>query len=180
VCAQPVAVGPLAFDPARTPQAQKIARLLEQAHVPCIAVASVQALLWEKVLYNCGLNPLGALHGLTYGEVVASPELRPMLDSAIGEGFEVARALGVGLRWSDAEAFREYFHTVLLPPTAAHRSSMRQDLEAGRLTEVEAISGAIVRAGERCRVPTPVNARLLAAIHAAEQSALARTKPRDR
>jgi 2-dehydropantoate 2-reductase len=48
---------------------------------------------------------------------------------------------------------------------------MRQDLEAGRRTEVDAIGGAIVQAGARCGVPTPVNARLVDAIHAAERAA---------
>jgi 2-dehydropantoate 2-reductase len=137
------------------------------AGIPAEALPSVEPLLWEKVLYNCGLNPLGALHGLTYGEVVASPELRSVLDAAIDEGFAVARASGIALPWQHAADFRAYFHAALVPPTAAHRSSMRQDLEAGRRTEVDAIGGAIVRAGARTGIATPVNARLVAAIHAA-------------
>ena len=47
---------------------------------------------------------------------------------------------------------------------------MRQDLEAGRRTEVDAIGGAIVRAGARCGVATPVNGHLVDAIHAAERA----------
>jgi len=107
---------------------------------------------------------------LTYGEVVASRELRPVLDAAIDEGFAVARASGIALPWREAAEFRAYFHATLVPPTAAHRSSMRQDLEAGRRTEVDAIGGAIVRAGKRTGVPTPVNARLVAALHDAERT----------
>lgn len=170
VNAQPVAIGPLREDRALVAGAEEVAALLADAGIPAVAVASVEPLLWEKALYNCGLNPLGALHGLTYGEVVASAELRPLLDAAIDEGFAVARAAGIALRWSDARGFREYFYSTLVPPTAAHRSSMRQDLEAGRRTEVDAIGGAIVRAGERLGVPTPVNVRLVAAIRAAERA----------
>jgi 2-dehydropantoate 2-reductase len=70
----------------------------------------------------------------------------------------VARAAGIVLPWSSDAAFLEYFYATLVPPTAGHRSSMRQDLEAGRRTEADAIGGAIVRAGARLGVPTPINA----------------------
>lgn len=171
VNARPVAIGPLHEDDALLGRAREVATLLLDCGIPTEALSSVEPLLWEKALYNCGLNPLGALHGLTYGEVVASPELRPLLDAAIDEGFAVARACGIALPWRDAAGFRAYFHTTLVPPTAAHRSSMRQDLESSRRTEVDAIGGAIVRAGMRCGIATPVNARLVDAIHAAERAA---------
>src|SRR5690606_4464381 len=171
VNAQPGAIGPLREDAALRERAGWLAALFEDAGIPATAVDAVEPLLWEKALYNCGLNPLGALHGLTYGEVVASPELRPLLDAAIDEGFAVAKAAGIALPWRDARGFREYFSSTLVPPTAAHRSSMRQDLEAGRRTEVDAIGGAIVRIGAQLGVPTPVNARLVDAIHEAERAA---------
>jgi 2-dehydropantoate 2-reductase len=169
VNAKPVAIGPLREDEALYRRALAIAAIVDGAGIPCEAVAATEPLLWEKVLYNCGLNPLGALHGLTYGEVVASPALRAELEAAVREGFAVARASGIALPWPDAGGFLEYFYATLLPPTAAHRSSMRQDLEAGRRTEVDAIGGAVARAGARLGVPTPVNDRLVAAVHAAER-----------
>ena len=170
VNARPVAIGPLHGDAPLLERARSVASLLLACGIPAEALASVEPLLWEKALYNCGLNPLGALHGLTYGEVVASPDLRPLLDAAIDEGFAVARACGIALPWREAADFRAYFHATLVPPTAAHRSSMRQDLEAGRRTEVDAIGGAIVRAGAHRGVATPVNARLVEEIHAAERA----------
>jgi 2-dehydropantoate 2-reductase len=169
VNAKPVAVGPLRPDRALVEHARWLVGLLQEAGIPSEAVAAVEPILWEKALYNCGLNPLGALHGLTYGEVVASPRLRPLLDAAIDEGFLVARASGIELPGGDAAGFRDYFYSTLVPPTAAHRSSMRQDLEAGRRTEIDAIGGAIVRAGARLGVATPVNSMLVARIHEAEQ-----------
>lgn len=170
VNARPVAIGPLRDSAPLVGEARALAQLLLACGIPAEALASIEPLLWEKVLYNCGLNPLGALHGLSYGDVVASAELRSLLDAAIDEGFAVARACGIALPWREAAEFRAYFHATLVPPTAAHRSSMRQDLEAGRRTEIDAIGGAIVRAGARCGVPTPVNARLVDAIHEAERT----------
>ena len=105
-------------------------------------------------------------------EVLLKPEIWPGFKHVMGqidEGFSVAQRAGGALPWADAAAFRRYFHEVLLPPTRAHRSSMRQDLEAGRRTEFDAIGGAIVRAGERVGVPTPVNAMLVDQVHAAER-----------
>lgn len=174
VNARPVAIGPLRADARATARAGAVAALVADAGIPCEAVAATEPLLWEKALYNCGLNPIGALHGLTYGEVAAEPARRAELDAAIREGFAVARASGIGLPWPDAGAFLRHFHGNLLPPTAAHRSSMSQDLAAGRPTEIEAICGAIARAGARAGVATPVNDRLVAAIHAAERDGAAR------
>ncbi|MBM4265060.1 MAG: ketopantoate reductase family protein [Deltaproteobacteria bacterium] len=169
VCAKPVAVGPLRDDPASEADAQRLAEVFADAGIPSEAAGATEPILWEKALYNCGLNPLGALHGLTYGEVAASEALRPLLDGAMDEAFAVARASGIALVWKTEAEFRVHFHSTLLPPTAAHRSSMRQDLEGGRPTEVDAIGGAIVRAGERHGVPTPINRRLVAEIHEAER-----------
>jgi 2-dehydropantoate 2-reductase len=176
VNAQPVAVGPLAPDPTLEVAAQRLVALFLAAGLPSETVAAIEPVLWEKALYNCGLNPLGALHGLTYGEVAAAPALRMELDAAMDEGFCVAKAKGIALPYRDAGAYRAHFYARLLPPTAAHRSSMRQDLEAGRPTEVDAIGGEIVRTGKRLGIPTPVNERLVAAVHAAER----RTVPGER
>jgi len=171
VNARPVAIGPLRPDGSAADVARGLAAAIDASGIPCEPVASTEPLLWEKVLYNCGLNPLGALHGLTYGEVVASERTRAKLDAAIREGWHVARAAGISLRWRDADEFLDYFYSTLLPPTAAHRSSMRQDLEAGRRTEIDAISGAIARAGARLGIATPIADELVAAVRAAEATA---------
>ncbi|HYC22014.1 MAG TPA: ketopantoate reductase family protein [Candidatus Bathyarchaeia archaeon] len=170
VNAQPVAIGPPGrpASPDLARAAERLAALLAGAGIPAEPVADIEPVLWEKVLYNCGLNPLGALHGLSYGEVASTPGLRAELDRAIEEGFRVAQAAGVNLSWPDAQGYLRHFHARLLPPTAAHHSSMRQDLEAGRKTEIDAINGAIVRAGARLGIATPVHAELVRAVRAAE------------
>ena len=59
-----------------------------------------------------------------------------------------------------ADAYRELFYGRLVPSTAHHRSSMLQDLERGRPTEIEAINGCIWRYGREAGIPTPVNATM--------------------
>ena len=61
------------------------------------------------------------------------------------------------------------FYAELIPPTAAHESSMLQDLRAGRRTEIEALCGAVERLGLRHRVETPVVSSLASLVRAAEQ-----------
>jgi 2-dehydropantoate 2-reductase len=90
------------------------------------------------------------------------------MDEVIDEGHAVAAAGGVELLWPSAAEARRHFYEVLLPPTAEHRSSMLQDIERGRRTEVDAINGYICRRGGELGVPTPVNAVLTGLIHAIE------------
>ena len=82
------------------------------------------------------------------------------MDAVIEEAFAVAWADGVTLRWAAAEDYREEFYGRLVPATAAHRSSMLQDLERGRPTEIEAINGWVAARAAVHGVPAPVNATL--------------------
>src|SRR5262249_60848466 len=127
---------------------------------------AIAAELWAKVLYNAALNPLGALLGVPYGELPAHPDTRTIMDTVIEATFAVARAEDVALRWPDAAAYREVFYGRLVPATAAHRSSMLQDIERGRPTEIDAINGAVAARGAKRGLPAPVNATLARLIRA--------------
>ena len=69
--------------------------------------------------------------------------------------------------WSPAagDAYIRKFYEKLLPPTAAHYASMREDLKKKRRTEIDALNGCIVRFGEEHEIPCPANALLTALIH---------------
>lgn len=134
---------------------------LSQTPIPTVWTDTLPSALWEKVLYNSALNPLGALLGVPYGELADSPHTRALMDRIIEEAFGVAESLGVPLPWDTPQAYQEHFYARLVPPTAAHRSSMLQDLERGRPTEVAAINGQVVRHGAELGVPTPVNEALV-------------------
>jgi 2-dehydropantoate 2-reductase len=161
VFADPIALGAGAAGTAPAEaRARAWAERLAAAGVPTEYTTDLQAHLWTKIFYNAALNPLGALFGKPYGALAADPDARAIMDAIIDECFAVARARGVVPLVPDAEAYRTLFYGRLVPSTAHHRSSMLQDLERGRPTEIEAINGCIWRYGRDAGIPTPVNATM--------------------
>ncbi len=146
--------------------AATLARALTAAGVPAEPTDTITADLWSKVLYNAALNPLGALLGVPYGWLPADPDARALMDAVIAEAFATATAAGVRLRWRDAAAYADVFYERLVPATAEHRSSMLQDLERGRPTEIDAINGWVAARARALGVPAPVNTTLTHLIHA--------------
>ena len=159
VHAEPVRVGSLfGADASRlAPLCEAIAR----GGIPCETTDHIAEELWAKMLYNGCLNPLGAIFGVPYGALGASAAGRALLTDVTREIFAVMAAAGFRTRWAHPEAFLADLFGELLPATASHESSTLQDLRAGRRTEIDALTGEVVRLGERHGVPTPVNRTLL-------------------
>jgi 2-dehydropantoate 2-reductase len=167
VIADPVLVGsPVAGDAARDTYARAWAARFEAAGIPSRYTDRLVPELWAKVLYNAALNPLGALLGVPYGWLPDDSGARATMDEVIDEAFAVARACGVALAWGTPMEYRQTFYGRLVPSTADHRSSMLQDLERGRPTEIEAINGYVVREGTAHGIPTPANAVLTRLVRA--------------
>ena len=109
--------------------------------------------VWRKVVTNAAVNPLTALIRRTNAELLADPPASRVADCLAREVARVATAAGV--RIGEDEAVKQWRAMAAL--TGANRSSMLQDVEAGRPTEIDAISGAVAREGERRGVPAPMN-----------------------
>ncbi len=159
------------FLPVNRPLLERVQRDLSSSGIPTRIVGreEIWAAIWGKVLYNCSLNPLGALLEVPYGRLGESPETREVMRQVIREIFLVIRAKGIEVPYRDAE---EYFHFLLekqLPPTVDHRASMLQDILAGRKTEIDALNGAISRYGREYGLPTPYNDLLTALIKFKEE-----------
>jgi 2-dehydropantoate 2-reductase len=110
------------------------------------------ALLWGKLVINAAINPLTALLTVTNGELLARSHARSLLQAAVREAASVAIAQGIRLPYPDPVVATE----AIARRTAANRSSMLQDVLRGAPTEIDAICGAIVQAGEHTGVPTPI------------------------
>lgn len=133
------------------------------AGIPARTTENIEGAIWGKVLYNCALNALGAALRVPYGELAAPPAWA-VIEDVVREAFAVARAEGVRLAWAKPEEYLEVLRARQLPATAAHRSSMLQDLERGRRTEIDHLNGAVARLGAARAVETPVNAALAALV----------------
>jgi 2-dehydropantoate 2-reductase len=137
---------------------QQVCDHFNEAGIPTALSDEIAAFLWGKVLYNCSLNALGAILNVPYGGLQEAPEVMGVMQQIIREIFNVARAKSVKLPYENADAYYKTLTEIQLPPTATHRSSMLQDMAKGsRLTEIDALNGAISRYGREQGVPTPVN-----------------------
>jgi 2-dehydropantoate 2-reductase len=172
--AEPVAVGSLFGAPPAA--AEPLCAALRAGGLPAETTPRLAELLWEKLLYNGCLNPLSAVCGVAYGALGETPETRAVMRDVAYEIFDVMRAAGHRTRYADADAFLEALYEVLLPPTAAHESSMLQDLRAGRRTEIDALNGAVVRLAEAQGREAPTNKTLCELVRFME--ARARTERR--
>jgi 2-dehydropantoate 2-reductase len=156
VYAEPVLMGAVVSAYHRQILAQ-VVEDLNRAGIPTHQVDDILTHLWGKVLYNCALNPLGAMLRVPYGALGNDPQTRQLMRLIIEEIYRVAGTRGILLGIADANVYFNYFMENLVPATADHWPSMWQDLQAGRRTEIEALNGAICRYGEAAEVPTPYN-----------------------
>ena len=117
--------------------------------------APIEPHVWAKLIANAAINPLTAIARVPNGAVAEDPELRERAAAIARETAEVAAAHDVTLPFDDPVA-----HVIAVArATAENRSSMLQDLERGRPTEIDAINGAIAELGRTLGIPTPHNER---------------------
>ncbi len=109
--------------------------------------------VWRKLVTNAAVNPTSALFGYTNAELLADVATSRVADGLAAEVARVATATGVAIDEDEARRWWREMATL----TGANRSSMLQDVQAGRPTEVDAICGAVHREGERRGVPAPLN-----------------------
>ena len=148
-----------AFCPVNRDLLQTLNRDLQLSGIPARVVTreEIWSALWGKVLYNCSLNPLGAILEVPYGRLGENEETRRIIRGIIEEIFQVCRALNVSLPHRDAEEYYRFLLEKQLPPTRDHRASMLQDILLGRETEIEALNGAISRLAREKGISTPYN-----------------------
>jgi len=131
------------------------ARILELSHVLVAAGLKapvqqrIRAELWLKLLGNAVFNPLSALTRASLGAIAQSPLVANVVRSAMEEADAVARRLGIEIPVSIDQRIKGAARV------GDHKTSMLQDLEAGRPMEIDAITGSVVELGDRLGVPVP-------------------------
>ncbi len=170
----PMVVGEL--DGAVHDRTRLLARCLEAAG-PVRVSGNIRGQIWSKLLVNSTFTALSAVSGLRYGEAAAHPGGRVAAFGLWAEGVRVAEADGIALEpVLDADphemldvAARDVALARMMAVAGNSRPSMLQDLEAGRLTEIDFINGGVARHGRARGVPTPLNDLAVALVHAMER-----------
>jgi 2-dehydropantoate 2-reductase len=145
-----------AKNPAMTDRVRRIKELFDRAGIAYVIPPDMIRSLWFKYMVNVGANQASAVLRANYGTLKTSPEARELMDSAMREVIAIAQAMKVGLSEKDIEEW----YKVLEPLNPEGKTSMFQDVEAGRKTEVEMFAGTVMELGKRYGVATPVNRRL--------------------
>ena len=154
-----VVLGPLPglADAALAARLDALIERLDRAGLHPVLSADITHDLWVKLALNAVINPVACLAGQPNGALLAQPRLAALARDMLVEVVAVATASGVGL---DAGPLEQRLHDVL-KATASNRCSMLQDLDAGRVTEIEGITGEIVRRAAASGLSVPLNEALL-------------------
>ncbi|MCL6610975.1 MAG: 2-dehydropantoate 2-reductase [Peptococcaceae bacterium] len=149
----------------KTDRMEEIASEFTRCGLETRVTGNIAGLLWGKLLVNVGINALTAICGVTNGRLVEMENTLKLMKMLLEEGEAVARALGVDLPYT------EVFEKVksVAAATGANRSSMLQDMDRGRPTEIDYINGAVVREGLKAGVPAPCNRFVTLLVKALEE-----------
>lgn len=147
----------------------RLRRAFIAARVRCEIPRNIAVAMWEKFLFIAPWGSLGAVTQLPIGPLREAPESRARLVQALHEVDAIARAEGSDL---GGDSVSKTLATLDALP-ADTTSSMQRDIMAGRPSELEAQTGAVVRFGRKLGVPTPVHDAIYAELLPLEQRARA-------
>jgi len=146
---------------------RRLQALFDRAAIPHQTPVDMIRAMWWKLMINVGINQASAVLGAPYGVFQTNPEAQAIMEAAMRETVAVAQATGVNLSGQDIADW----YPVMNQLHPAGKTSMLQDIEAGRKTEVEVFAGKVLALGRQYGIPTPVNEVLLHAIHVLESRA---------
>ncbi len=156
-------IGPFDGKPARQDECDRLAEALTRGGMETDSVTDPRGPMWTKVIFNCASNGLAALTRLPHG--INCEQVRELMSAVAQEGVAVAGALGVTLE-KDPEEMIDYGKEVAY----LHKPSMLQDVEARRVTEIDAINGGVADIGDNVGVSCPLNRAIADMVKALEFS----------
>lgn len=139
---------------------KEVAEAITKSGIPCETSDKLAKYLWGKMLYNCALNPLGAILKVNYGKLTENEYSKNIMNKVIAEIFDVIDAAGYETLWKSAEEYKEVFYKKLVPDTYNHYSSTYQDISKKNKTEIDSLNGKVIAIGEKYSVNVDVNKTL--------------------
>lgn len=164
-----------AFKPGCSRPARHVARILCAAKLDTTTSHDVHSMIWSKLIVNAAINPLTALLNVPNGGLMNDPSARATMIGAAVEAAAVAKASGVSLMFHDPQREVES----ICRSTEHNISSMLQDIRRRRKTEIESITGAVVREARKSGVAVPVNRMLLEQVRAIERRGVLESRKHD-
>ena len=149
---------------------QEIADLITASGIKCEITTEVDKYLWAKMLYNCTLNPLGAILDVTYGKLTENQYTLDIMNSIIDEIFEVIKASPYDTLWDTPDEYRDIFYSKLVPDTYNHYSSTHQDIQRKIPTEIDSLNGKVIQLGKLNNVNVKTNEFIYNLIKAIEST----------
>jgi 2-dehydropantoate 2-reductase len=142
-----------------------VQKAFERAGIAYETPVDMIRMMWWKFMVNVGMNQASAVMRAPYGVFQSSPEARALMESLMLEVVALAKASRVNLKNQDVNEWYPVLDT--LSPTG--QTSMLQDVEAGRKTEVEMFGGKVVELGHTFGIDTPYNQTVVRIIQVLEQ-----------
>jgi 2-dehydropantoate 2-reductase len=131
-----------------------LGELMTESGLPTKVVADPRGAIWGKFIFNSVMNPIGAIVQGVNAARYDVPEMRELIDDMAAECVRVAEALGIQLPFDPMYLVKKFRSGEI--PLSKHAGSMAQDLEAGRETELQAMTGYVVKKAKELGVPVPV------------------------
>ncbi|MFW9846796.1 MAG: ketopantoate reductase family protein [Candidatus Thorarchaeota archaeon] len=125
---------------------------------------NIEGVVWTKTIVNCGINPIGALTGMTNGEIYSDKRLRKLVIKLVEETAHVADALGIELTTDDPVRYA----LGTAKATSDNVNSMLQDIRCCKQTEIDAITGEVIRLAKELGIETPLSESVYALVKALE------------
>jgi len=148
-----------------SPRVQRIQSAFDRAGIAYETPPDMLRMLWWKFMVNVGMNSASAVMRAPYGVFQSSPEARALMEALMDEVIALAQAEGINLTKQDIADW----YLVLDSLSPQGKTSMLQDVGAGRKTEIKMFAGKVVELGEKHSIPIPVNQTLLRIIRVLEQ-----------
>lgn len=146
-------------------EVQAVKDCFDKAGIQNIIYPDMIRTIWKKFMLNVGVNQVTAVTGAPYGKVTSIETNLKLFREAMKEVLAIAKAKNIDLREEDVEEFVELMNHF----SPYGKTSMLQDVDAKRKTEVDYFAGTVIELGEKYNIPTPVNRVLYCIIKSLEQ-----------
>ena len=155
VYTEPILIGSLQKEDPK--ELQIIADMITASGIKCELTDEIDKYLWAKMLYNCTLNPLGAVLDVNYGKLTENEYTLEIMNNLIDEIFNVIKASSYSTLWNNSDGYKDIFYSKLVPDTYNHYSSTHQDIQRKIKTEIDSLTGKVIQLGEKNNIDVSTN-----------------------